>query len=276
MLLSKVWESGCYVAGAVPAFAGIKSKDPIFIVGTGRCGTSLLVRIFQSHNQLITFPGEANHLWHPNSYPYSRRSVGTPPILEDPKRFSAISIEHWLRKHEKRIQNTLTGYHWIKGSSKIHIVKSAMIVFLIPKILSVFPASKFLHLYRSGPSVVESLVGKEWEKYCNYFGSLSGFRMGCAKYWNDCILEIERQKTVLSLDKKGILLEFSYETLCENPRGTLNAIANFLEVKPEGFQYDLSQITSRNYKAGDFDHDEKWADPLKVMSAGMQLKGYAQ
>lgn len=274
MLLHKTGQSSCYAVGAMTTPLGFKMKDPIFIIGTGRCGTSLLVRILQSHKHLITFPGEANNLWHPKSYPYHRRSVETPPILEDPQRFSTISIEHWPDKHEKRIQNTFNGYHLIKGLSKIYIVKSAMISFMIPKILSIFPKSRFIHIYRSGPSVVESLILKEWEKYCNYFDSIPDFRIKCAKYWNDCILEIEKQKVELSLDRRGTLFEFSYEQLCENPSAILDGIGDFLGVKPKEFSFDLSKIASRNFKAGDYDHDEAWVDSLMVMSPGMKLKGY--
>jgi hypothetical protein len=68
---------------------------PVFIIGSGRCGTSLFVRILSSHGRLFGFPGEANDLWHPKSYPFSKRSIETPPILENPKLFTQISLECW-------------------------------------------------------------------------------------------------------------------------------------------------------------------------------------
>lgn len=275
MSLDRAGQSGCYFVGALTALVGLKMEAPTFIIGTGRCGTSLLIKILKSHKRLVTFPGEANNLWHPKSYPYSKRSIETPPILEAPQRYSMISLDHWPHKHENRIQNTFNGYHFIRGGSKIYIIKSAMISFVIPKILAIFPNCKFLHIYRSGPPVIESLVQKEWDKYSNYFDSKAVFRINCAKYWNDCILEIERQKSELCLDRTGALLEFSYENLCENPRAILGEIGRFLEVKPGEFSFDLSQIKSQNFKAGDYYHSEAWIDALKIMDAGMKLKGYA-
>ena len=89
MLLHEAGESSCYVVGAITTPFGFEMKDPIFIIGTGRCGTSLLVRIPQSHKHLITFLREANNLWHPKSYPYGKKSVETLPILKvEPKEFS--------------------------------------------------------------------------------------------------------------------------------------------------------------------------------------------
>lgn len=275
MALNEFLETGyCIIGSAVP-FLGPNRKDPTFIVGSGRCGTSLLIQILNSHRQLSTFPGEANNLWHPKCYPYRRRSIDTPPILEDPERFSTISFENWPREHAQRIRNTLKGYHILRGLRKGLIVKSAMISFLIPEILTIFPEAKFLHIFRSGPPVVESLVVKEWEKYIGYFPNKSAFRSSCAKYWNDCILEIEKQRAQLRLDQKGMLLEMSYEELCENPPAALKRLGEFLQIKPDEFKFDTSKIISRNFKAGDFFHDEAWAEALSIMSAAMELKGYA-
>jgi hypothetical protein len=162
----------------------------------------------------------------------------------------------------------------MRGSSKKYVVKSAMISFMIPTILKIFPGAKFLHIYRSGPPVVESLVVKEWEKYGSYFKSQSEFRCRCAKYWNDCIMEIDRQRTALELDKKGKFFEISYEQLCENPSAALKSLGRFLQVEPGRFAFDISKISSRNFKAGDYEHDEAWAPALQLMSPAMKLKSY--
>ena len=105
-----------------------------------------------------------------------------------------------------------------------------MISFMIPQLLSMFPEAEFIHIYRSGPSVVESFLKKEWNKYCDYFDSEREYLLHCAKYWSDCLLEIEKQKIELSLDRKSNLLEFSYEKLCRNPIEVLNNIAGFLSI----------------------------------------------
>jgi hypothetical protein len=275
MLPYKVGETGCLISGASAALLGFQMKNPIFVVGTGRCGTSLLAQILKSHPQLVTFPGEANHLWHPKVYPYNRRAVETPPILGDAAKFTRISIENWPRKHENKIRNILNGYHLLRGPSKVCILKSAMISFMIPQLLELFPGTKFLHIYRSGPSVVESLVLKEWDKHKDYYQDKADFRTVCARYWNDCILEIEKQRVELALDQKYGLLEFSYEQLCEDPPAILDRLASFLGFECGEFAFDVSRITSQNFKAGDYYHNMAWIDPLSAMSGAMALKGYA-
>ena len=262
------------IVGTIATALGHGLKAPVFIIGTGRCGTTLLVRVLKSHKRLIGFPGEANEFWHPKSYPFAQRSIETPAIIEDPKRFTDVSIANWPVYHEWRIQKMFAGYRVAKGFSRTLFVKSAMISFMIPKILSIFPDARLVHIFRNGPSVVASFLKKEWSKYSGYFDNESRYLLHCAKYWNDCILEIERRKKELSLGAKGTLLEFSYEKLCEDPKVVLDEIAEFIGVPSEDFGFDISQISSQNYKVGEVRKDEAWVPLLEIMSPGMELKGY--
>lgn len=260
--------------GTVASAFGYKLRPPVIIIGTGRCGTSLLVRILNSHKQLIGFPGEANELWHPNTYPFAKRTIDTPAMVENPRKYTDISVENWPDNHERKIQMVFAGYHLTKGPKRALFVKNPIISFMIPRLLSIFPGAKFIHIFRNGPSVVESFLKKEWGKYCNYFDDKRVYQLHCAKYWNDSLLEIDKQKVELSLEGKGSFLEFSYEKLCEYPTETLDDIAGFLSVTADGFSFDTTQIISQNYKVGDYEKNEKWSELLEVMSPGMKLKGY--
>src|SRR3990170_432882 len=87
----RVFYAACFLVGRAGRAFGFRTRDPIFIIGTGRCGTTLLVRILNSHPSLSGFPGEANELWHPMLEPYESSSFDIPPIEVDPKRFSDVS-----------------------------------------------------------------------------------------------------------------------------------------------------------------------------------------
>ena len=263
-------------AGQLMFFMGYRCKSPVFIIGTGRCGTTLLANILSSHSKLIGFPGEANELWHPKSYPFSKRTIDTPAIVQNPQKFTDISIDNWPDDHVQYIQKIFLGCHILSGINKILFVKSSMISFMLPCLRALFPESKFLHIYRNGPSVVASIVKKEWEKQGRYFTSKEAFKFCCAKYWNDCMLQIEKQKNELYLEGKSDFLEFSYEKLCEKPRETLGVIADFLLVDSCKFNFDIGKITSQNYKVGSYGEDEKWVTLMQVMSPAMRLKGYIQ
>ena len=149
-----------------------------------------------------------------------------------------------------------------------------MISFMMPEILALFPDAKFIHIYRNGPSVIASLLKKEWDKHRTYFDSKEDFRLDCAKYWRDCILGIEKQRVDLALDEKDAFLGFSYEQLCEDPQGILDNIASFLAIASSDFNFDMGSIVSQNYKVGDYAEDPNWSELLKVMAPAMTLKGY--
>jgi hypothetical protein len=273
-LRESVFDIACSMVGKTGRTFGFSMKHPLFIIGTGRCGTSLMVKILNSHRGLSGFPGEANELWHPRVEPFETSLLDIPPIEVDPKRFTDVSVANWPPRHGEKIRDIFSGFSLLTGSSKVFFSKSAMISFMIPKILEVFPDARFIHIYRYGPSVVESYFKKNFGKYSHYIFTDKDYRLCCARYWNDCILEIEQRKTDLSLVEKGQFLEFSYERLCQSPRDVLDDIAKFLGVAPDGFHYDLSRITSQNYKAQDYARDIERAELLDIMSAGLKNKGY--
>jgi hypothetical protein len=173
-----------------------------------------------------------------------------------------------------KIRNNFSGFNTICGRKRLFFSKSAMLSFMIPSILAIFPDAKFIHIYRNGPSVVSSLIKKEWQKYSKHFSNKFEYQISCAKYWNDCILEIETRKNELFLETEGTYYEFSYEQLCKAPKQTMNKISSFLCIDPEGFKFNFSNISSRNYKIGNYKNDDSWAPLMEAMSKAMHLKGY--
>ncbi len=264
---------GLYQIGKSAYSKGKTLKNPVFIVGTGRCGTSLLVRIMDSHRDLIGFPNEANHLWHPKTYPFKNSKVETPPILIDPKQFTEESITSWQPGHENTIRNVIMGFYLLRGKSRKIFLKSAMISFMMPKILEIYPDARFIHIFRNGVSVVASLQKKEFTKHQLLVRSEKEFSEVCARYWNSTIEEIDRVNNELELKKKNLLFEISYEALCEDPREKMKQLTEFMGCDNEGFSFDFSTIRSRNYKAGDY-KDEKWNDIITLMEPSMKLLGY--
>jgi len=253
--------------GRVLRAIGVSPRAPVFIVGTGRCGTTLLKRILRSHRELAIFPGEANYLWHPKQWP----ELGIPPIEVDPKRFTEVSLAGWPRGHLDKVRDTFLGFHVIKGGSKVPIVKSAALSYMMPKLLEIYPEARFLHIFRYGPPVVESYMKKNFRGSIKHRFEEREYRLFCARYWNDCILEIGRISASL---KSDVFHELSYEALCSRPVQSLRDIARFLRVDPKFFEFDVAEISSTNHKVGDICKEDIWHDALDVMLAGMKLKGY--
>jgi hypothetical protein len=274
LLRERVFDAACFLVGKAGRVFDIEIKNPVFIIGTGRCGTTLLVDMLDTHRGLAGFPGEANELWHPRLEPFESSRINIPPIEIDPKRYSEISVSAWPGGHGEKIRDIFRGFHILTGTSKAFFTKSAMISFLIPDILKIFPDAKFIHVYRYGPSVVESYFKKNFGKYSKYKYAERDYRLYCAKYWNDCILEIDRRNKELALEAGGQFLEFSYEYLCENPRKVLDSLAAYFGIAPENYKFDISEVSSQNYKAEKYSGSPEAIELLEVMSQGMKLKGY--
>jgi len=261
-------------AGALASAIGRPVRTPIFVVGSGRCGTSLLTDVLSSHPALIRYPAEANDLWHPRTYPFDASGVAEAPIEADPAAFTTLSISHWPPGHEKTIARAFAGYRLLAGRSRTLFVKSSMISFMLPAIHRMFPDAKFVHLFRNGPSVVASYMKKNYGRYRRYAPPEDEYRRRVARYWNDCVLEIGRAAAELGLVEEGRFHEFSYEDLCDDPRAEVDRLAVFLEIDPRGFGYDLSRISSTNYKVGARGDDPEWAEPLRLMAPAMSAHGY--
>jgi hypothetical protein len=263
-----------YALGKIATVLGQSIRNPIFILGSGRCGTTLLHEILRRNKNVCIYPTEANELWHPYCYPYSSAKIGFPPILKDPGKFTQMSVRSWPFNHDKLIRTAFAGYQLLNYGSTIFVVKSAMISHMIPAILSIFNDARFIHLYRNGISVIDSLFKKERQKYLKVFPDDRHFLLACARYWAECISEIELQDKRLSLSNRKLLYQFSYEELCSKPESQISALASFIGCRKTDFLYDCSQIHSTNYKVGDYHNDKKWEPVMDIIYPMMIEKGY--
>mgnify|MGYP000412737149 CR=1 FL=1 len=264
-----------YFAGILEGMFRLDLGQVVFIVGTGRCGTSLLDRILKSHPDISGFPGEGNDLWHPKLESSTKIQIETMPIEFDSKAYTELSLRNWPINHSKRIKQTFNGFQVITGIKKVFFIKSAMISFMMPQIIKLYPEAKFIHIYRYGPSVVASYFKKNYQKYQNYRPDMEDYYITCARYWNNCILNIEKDRKKLSLDDKNAFFELSYESLCDNTENTLSNLANFLNIQFEEFTYDLSLIRNTNYKVKEVFQDIELKQIIdREMHAAMKQKGY--
>lgn len=241
---------------------------PVFIIGTGRCGTTLLLRLLDSHPELARFPSEANRLWHPSLYPYELAETDIEPYVVDPAAFTAASLKSWPRAQPKRIVGTFAGYRWLRSSDRRLVVKSAMLSFMVPALDEIFPDAQFVHLYRYGPAVVRSYVSKELRKHPSH--TEREFRITCARYWNSCMAELNEQSKQLGSHR---FLEVAYEDLCTDPLGTLEGLAVFLGIKPSDWDINVDAIENRNYG---IPVGEEWVEAVSAMVPSLEANGYAR
>lgn len=247
--------------------------NPVFIIGTGRCGTTLLTKILNSHPKIYMYPTEANELWHPLLYPIEKAQINIKPIEANPSEFTKISIKNWPKNQPEIIKQTFQK-EFLRHKNQVFIVKSAMISFMLSEILTIYPEARFIHIFRYGPSVVESYVKKNQGRYQNWKPTKQEYYNYCANYWNETILSIEQQKNILLKNKPHQFLEFSYEKLCDNKIDTIKKIASFLHIPFDEFSFDFKTIKSTNYKVNIAKDEPLWENPLKIMQKGLMQKKY--
>ncbi len=72
------WENGLAAIGGLSAIQGkaAATDHPIFVMGTGRCGSTLFSRVLESHEDILIYPTEANNLFYPKTYPFRDEITG--------------------------------------------------------------------------------------------------------------------------------------------------------------------------------------------------------
>ena len=246
-------------------------RNPVFVIGTGRCGSTLLRHILDSHRDIVMFPNEGNTLWHPRLYPYKRRLVQAPPFQEDPREFTRISLDNWPAVQPLKIWAALN-YFFARSKGTTLAVKSPMITFLSEKLLEMFPGARFVHLYRDGYAVARSWIKKDYSVKWQESVSESKYAAIVLNFWARTIEHVEALKS--SPRFEGRVLEVGYAEICEHPRESCGELASFIGVDPEGYDFDLTTITNRNKKHVDSVPIADVEVPASFVSA-MRLKGYA-
>lgn len=254
---------------------------PVFLVGSGRSGTSYTAKLLGCHPEIAAFPGEALHLWHVNTYPYHVKRPDVPPYWIDPAAFSEYSVSQWPRDWEGRIQDE---FGWFSRSSgrKVFLNKVVMNNFMLPKMLEIYPRAKFIHLVRNGLSVVLSYQKKEREKYQHPIyqkhvdpNDTRAIRAHKAQCWNDGILRVEQDRCdYFSQDN---FLEIKYEDLISEPQATILRMLLFVGLKMSqspDFVEKINLLSDKNYKARAELEDSEISSLCEVMRPALALKGY--
>ena len=245
------------LADFYPSFCESKVKNPFFIIGCGRSGTSLLLKVLADRREIAAYPDEANNLWHPQAYPWHESKLSIPAFWSEPYSFTRMSLQNRTEKDDRKIKAIFAIYQAIAGG-KCFLNKSVTISFMLPEVLKLFPTARFIHLVRDGRAVALSYAKKQLKKQAEFsdiykargsYLSLEVLLESCARHWQEHILCIERYKSEINLTSNGQLLEIRYEDFCENPLLYLNQIAEFMEIDNTVFiDRDYSTIKTQNYK----------------------------
>ncbi|MFU8829651.1 MAG: sulfotransferase family protein, partial [Phycisphaerales bacterium] len=236
-------------------------EDPFFIIGTGRCGTTLLQAMLMCHPR-VTIPPETHFYsrFHPSAH-----GLRCPVVDEEAEAYIGKVTSQWwweqlglddaafgeaVRSGAARSSRELMLWvldHLARGmgeddpGSLLIGEKTPHFERYIDRILEDFPGARFIHMYRDPRDVVVSLQ-KEW-----WWREESKWRT--AVYWRDVM---ERQVKVGERLGPERYAELRYETLVDEPEGELRRICGFL-----GIAFDESMLRHHERKASGFLEVEK-------------------
>lgn len=259
MLVAASRDVAASSAKLAPGFFSTKLRNPFFVIGCPRSGTTLLVDTMATHDAVAHFPGEANELWHPQLFPWrdSRHRDQVPPQEVDPREFTRLSLQHRTPAQVQHIRASFGAYQFF-SHKPVFLNKSAMIGFMIPFIFDHFPEGKIVHIIRDGRSVALSWAKMQYKKVQDFPDAYHGHGFGvsfsdvlryCAQSWVDHMEEVEKQKRSLELDQRGLILEIKYEEFCQDPKSILEEIADFMEISASAYLSSAYEhIASRDYK----------------------------
>lgn len=223
-----------WLASGFPGYFASCVRNPIFVIGCGRSGKSLLSRLLRLHPE-VAYWQEATEIWDPDGYPWFTSARETPPLWADPVSYTA----RWWRDakpRQKQILATFGAYQWLLHKA-FFLNDSPLNTFRIPHLLDMFPDARFIHMVRDGREVTYQRMTKLYEKIGSNpvpyqdFGinpSVDELLLRLATFWKEIMEEITHQDDTYQLTSKGKLLELEYEEMCADTVGVLARTCRFI------------------------------------------------
>ncbi len=231
-----------------------KVEKPIFILGTGRSGTTILGIVLSMHKD-VAFLNEPKALWHA-VYPYED-VIGN---YTRKKAFYRLDEKH-VDENVKKYANRLYGFYLISTLSKRVVDKYPEMIFRVPFLKKIFPDAKFLFLVRNGWDTCKSIdtwskrLGKEeqgeihdwwgandrkWnllveqivsenEDLKKFIDEIKEFKNHTDRAAVEWIVTMKEGLKVLEKYPQNTML-VKYEELVNNPEKVLNNILEFTEL----------------------------------------------
>lgn len=172
-------------------------EKKIFIVGTGRCGTTWLGRWLRQHPQ--TFGGPETHLFtllenviNPQWNQGIKTWMEKQTLISIIRTFTESLFENC--KFRKPGQNHLIEHSWVHYNNREFIKQ-------------LFPESLFVHIYRDGRNVVESKMrqNEDLEKSIDLWVDTMNDMLNTS---DDCILNIKYEELIKDPSKSKEITSF--------------------------------------------------------------------
>jgi hypothetical protein len=221
-------------------------QRPVFIVGCGRSGTTILGNALSKHPQ-IAYLNERRNLWFA-AYPQTDIWTGRAKSRSGRLVLSADDADEGRSKRLRRLFRLAALF----AHRPIVVEKLPVNSFRLEFLHAIFHAARFVCIYRNGLEVARSIAADAQPK--NWFGA-DGYK------WNElkrlartsadtrhlaeaCETDVHRGLLEWRLSTESVVdfvrglphqsfCELSYAALVENPTGTVNRVLEFIGTEPD-------------------------------------------
>jgi len=248
--------------------------SPFFIIGSGRCGSTLLRRMLQANPDVHIPPesyvlGEVGRLFMRNrqmDWHYLVNLVLS--TFEYQREFDKFDMDMralvhqlWELPEQERslaaILDSLYRFHGQYTGQNFTVWgdKTPENTFELDMLIRIFPQSKFIHLLRDGVDVAASFVSR----------GLMDDMLSAAKHWQTAVLT--SREFMQQYPKQCI--EVRYEDLVASPEQTLQGLCGFLNIP---FHVSMVKSLQHTQQMGDLNayaHYEKVLEPVSTSNIGL-------
>ncbi len=219
--------------------------NPVFIIGCGRSGTTLLGNLLSKHPDVL-FLNEPRGFWF-SAYPET--DIWTDNAEAHNGKLYLNDSDETSSKSAKL--RSLFYNELVRKKKKILIEKTPINCFRLELIDRIFKNAKYIHIFRNGIDVAKSIelrcrVGKwygintyKWkqiEKYAALNKSTKEIIKKCDSFFEKGLFEwrlsSESAANFLSQIPKNRFIEISYKKLKQQPDYSVRRVLSFLNLKP--------------------------------------------
>lgn len=244
-------------------FPGV--RRPIFIIGCGRSGTTILGTALSQHKD-ITYLDEPRYLWI-SAYP----KTDLWSIKAKERKGKLLFTETDVEQRKSNKLSRLLRYETIISRRPILIEKLPINNFRLNFIQQIFPDARFIHIYRNGLEVARSIekISKnghwfgansyKWEQLVDYAMNLDNVHhltALCTTYFDKGLLEwrlsTESAVTFLRSLSDNAFFELNYDQFLADPVESVSQIFDFIGVDHDSKVEDfvLTNVARRSSKLG--------------------------
>jgi len=259
-------------------------NKPIFIIGSGRSGTTILYKLLSTHPNVCWFSNYIN-IFPKCSYinifnrtldvpflgPRFKKSImGRKTWAIIPRPVEADYLYHKYCRFEELKKTTEENFSLELENKFKNIIKNLLVYTKKSRFLSkqtantqrirlinkMFPDAYYIHIIRDGRAVANSLINVSWWEDMNIwwlgYSPRKWEEMGkdpiklCGLHWKHNLEEILKNKYLF----EDRYIELRYEELIQNTRNTLYRITDFCKLSwPDNYKKIIpKKLFNMNYK----------------------------